>query len=408
MSSFDAQIEKAIQDGIIPGVVLLAKDKSGKLSYSKALGHASLNPQSPQPMTTNTVFTLASMTKLLTTVSVLQLVDRGLISLESDVCPHLPALAKQPILTGFSSSGEPITKPRTKPILLRHLLTHSSGLGYGFLDPLLARYAELKTGVPPRVGAPGPTTVESRFDLPLLFEPGEGWTYGCGLDWCGLLLRTLTGQNLEEYLATHVFPAVGVTPGRITFFPEQHRQTLQDMAMMTSRNEQTGRVEHAPLPTPEGDRDCFGGEAAVADLSEYLKVMESLLNDDGKLLTPQTAARYMFTGQLKEQAAKQALLDGVKNNPGWIVGWVPDTGEYDFSCGGLLVTGDKLLATGGGQGRHKGFLMWSGVFNLNWWIDREAGICGIFGTQVLQPADPLIRPLMKAFEEEIFARAAKL
>ncbi|KAK0613628.1 beta-lactamase [Immersiella caudata] len=389
----EATVEKAIADGILPGAVMLAKDKSGKLNYAKALGQSSLDLDAPAPMELDTVFTLMSMTKLLTAIAALQLVERGLIALDDDVAPHLPDLAAKPILTGFTPSGDPILVPRKRLITLRHLLTHSSGCGYAFFDPSLAKYLNPSGGPPP----PAPTTsVPDRFNYPLLFEPGTSWVYGSSLDWVGHLITKLTSLPLESYFQSHILSPLSLDPPAVTFYPEQFPTCK--LALMTARNPTTNRVSHSPLPPPNSNptRAPFGGEGLHATLPSYLTILYSLLQDDSRLLSPSTA-KELFKPQL-EPEAKKALLENVKN-PGWIVGWVPDTGEYDWSLGGLLVDG------GSHERRRDGFLFWAGVFNCNWFIDRAAGVCGIFGTQIANPADPLVRPLMKAFEEEVYAKA---
>ncbi|KAK0639439.1 beta-lactamase family protein [Cercophora newfieldiana] len=390
--TIESTVEKAIEDGVLPGAVLFAKDKSGKLNYSKALGQSSLDPSSPAPMELDTVFALASMTKLLTAIAALQLVDRGLITLDADLSPHLPELAAKLILTGFTPTGDPVTVPRTRPITLRHLLTHSSGCGYSFLSPTLAKYI----GTPPPV-APS-NSVPDRFDFPLLFEPGTSWEYGCSIDWAGHLVTVLTSTPLDAYITKHILAPLSIPAHSITFYPESHPSAcLPRLALMTARDPSTNRVSHSPLPPPASspDRCPLGGEGAYSSLQSYIVVLDSLLRDDGVLLSP-TVSKTLFTPQL-EPGAKKALLENVKN-PFWIVGWVPDTGEYDWSTGGLLVDG------GSHAWRKEGFLFWAGVFNLNWFIDRTAGVCGIFGTQISNPADPLVRPLMKAFEEEVYAK----
>lgn len=128
-------------------------------------------------MEKDTVFVMASMTKLITTIAALQLVERGLVALDQDVSPQLPVLAAQPILAGFGDDGVPVLKTREKPITLRQLLTHSFGGVYGFLSSNIARYRH-HLGID---GARG-TTVDELFAMPLLYEPGESWTYGGGLD----------------------------------------------------------------------------------------------------------------------------------------------------------------------------------------------------------------------------------
>jgi len=371
--TIESTIEKAIVDGVLPGAVMFAKDKSGtpptplsspsipltspgKLNYAKSLGQSSLDPSSPAPMALDTVFTLASMTKLLTAIAALQLVDRDLIRLDDDLAPFLPDLASKPILSGFTPSGAPILTERTRFLTLRHLLTHSSGCGYHFLSPTLSTYL-FPPGSPP---SPPPTTsVPSRFDYPLLFEPGTSWAYGSSLDWVGQLITTLTSLPLEDYLHSHILAPLGLLPSSITFFPERSHSCTAKLAQMTARPSGSSPVVHSPLPPPQSDptRQAFGGEGGYASLQAYLEILHSLLVDDGRLLSSETAGE-LFRPQL-EEGAKRALLENVKN-PEWIVGWVPDTGEYDWSLGGLLVDGDSH------GHRRGGFLFWAGVFNLNW------------------------------------------
>ncbi|GAB1312887.1 Beta-lactamase [Madurella fahalii] len=396
---FEARIQKAIDDGDIPGAVLLARDKSGKLNYTLALG--AINPASP--LTPSSTFVLASMTKLLTCIAVLQLVERGLITLDSDITPHLPTLAAQPILSGFDpTTGSPILTPRTKPLLVRHLLSHSSGAGYPFLSPALTQYfSATNKAIPLPLSPSAPKTVEARFDYPLLFEPGTSWAYGSGIDWAGRLVEAVTGRDLEAYLEGEVFDKVGVARGGITFHPGRHAATaLARLAGMAARDAATGKLAPSEMqPDLSSDKAAFGGEGAYASLEEYMKVLHSILCDDGRLLRPETA-RWLFEGLLaRDPEAKEALRENMRH-PEWVVGWVPtDTnGEYDWSAGGLLVDGDSH------PHRKKGFLQWGGVFNLSWFIDRTAGVCGIFGTQIRQPADPAVNPLFKAFEEEIYSQ----
>ncbi|KXX77969.1 Acyltransferase LovD [Madurella mycetomatis] len=396
---FEARIQKAIDDGDIPGAVLLARDKSGKIDYTLSLG--AINPSSP--LTPSSTFVLASMTKLLTCIAVLQLVERNLITLDSDVAPHLPALAAQPVISGFdAATGSPILTPRSKPILLRHLLSHSSGAGYVFLTPTLNEYfAATKKPMPIPSSPSSPGTVEARFDYPLVFEPGTSWAYGSGIDWAGRVVEVLTGTDLDTYLQAHVLDKVGVPPGGITFYPGRYPSTaLARLAGMAERDAETGKLRPSEMnPNLSSGRAAFGGEGAYASLEEYMKVLYSILLDDGKLLQPETA-QLLFEGLLARDPEAKKALQANMEHPDWVVGWVPtDTnGEYDWSAGGLLVDGDSH------PHRKRGFLQWGGMFNLSWFIDRTAGVCSIFGTQIRQPADPAVNPLLKAFEEEIYSK----
>lgn len=312
-------------------------------------------------MTPNTVFALASMTKLITTIALLQLVERGQLGLDEDITPYVPVLAHQPVLSPSSSStDDPSTTPRKSPITLRHLLTHTSGIGYPFLNPTLA---EAKTRVTGSSDPIAGRTVADRYGLPLLFEPGTQWEYGAGLDWAGAVLQAVSGVDLETWTRRHVLAPLGLPEGSMTFFPAQIPGLVDSsrFADISIRDPSTGRVRH---PGGRGEKrylavdDAFGGEGMYADLTAYSEVLRSLLLDDGRLLSKGMAAK-MFVPSLPTPEAKASLLDKLET-PEWIVGVVPRTGEYDWGLGGLLVDGDSHPY------RRRGALFWSGMFNLIW------------------------------------------
>jgi CubicO group peptidase (beta-lactamase class C family) len=300
-------------------------------------------------MRLDTIFAIASMTKLLTAIAVLQLVERGKLTLETDIAIYLPELAEQPVLAEGSSAPS----PRAKPITVRHLLTHTSGFGYANLAPRLDEWFRA-TGLNPDAGS----TVAARFGHPLVFEPGTSWTYGAGIDWAGKLVEAVSGLDLDSYLRANVFEPLGMAPGSITFFPSRFEADgIQErMAGINHRDEWTGRVDHAGYW--EETDEAFGGEGAFADLTAYFQVLESLLWDDERLLGTATAA-LLFQGLIQEPEAKAALNESTRDGS-WIVGYVPNTGEYDWSAGGLLVDGDSHAW------RKKGMVMWSGRFNSFW------------------------------------------
>ncbi|OCT44650.1 beta-lactamase family protein [Cladophialophora carrionii] len=393
--SLDVKLAQAVQDGVIPGAVLLAASSSGHVNYANVVGRRSLRVGVEDPLRLDTVFTLASMTKLLTTLCVLQLFERGALGLDADVSQHVPVLARQPILTGFSQDdGSPLLEERRCPITMRHLLTHSSGAGYHFMDTRLKRYVEYT-----RRGNPA-AIVDDLFDLPLLHQPGAGWTYGSGITWAGKVVEKLTGQSLGAYMDSNIFKPLGIT--RIAFFlrdgpcfPATH---VSDMAI---RDAATGALAPGPpgLPFLPPLEECFGGEGAYGSLTDYFKVLRSLLLDDEKLLRKETT-RLMFEPQLPTQAARDGLRAAFED-PSWAVGDFSGPRELDSAYGGLLVVGDAHPF------RMRGHLSWSGAANLYWFIDRGAGVCGLWGTQVLPPADTAVEQLIGAFEKHVYNMATE-
>ncbi|KAK4216288.1 acyltransferase LovD [Rhypophila decipiens] len=407
-STFEAALEKAIADGVLPGAVVAARDKSGKISYLKSFGQRSLTPGAESPMTVDTIFPLASMTKLITSVCAAQLIDRGLVTPETEVSSHLPVLASLPILQSLTPEGTESSTPRSKPILLRHLLTHSSGLAYPFLHPLLSSRADALTaaGNPPPVGP----SVAERHSHPLVFEPGSSWTYGSGIDWAGHLVEVLTGQDLESYLQQHILTPLGLsdTPKVMTFWPEHFtpEQEARKMQFTVRSPEHDNKVIPLEGPPPlynlDPKRSIYGGEAGYASMTAYIEILYSLLMDDQKLLSSETAS--LFFKPMLDPDAKKGLLENLKD-PSWIVGHLPVTGEYDHSLGGVVVDGPAQTQERKTQRRKNGFLLWGGMFNLAWFIDREAGVTACFATSVVNPADPDIEKLFVALEETVYAEA---
>ncbi|KAK4146415.1 beta-lactamase/transpeptidase-like protein [Dichotomopilus funicola] len=399
---FEARVKKAVDDGYLPGVTMLVKDKSGKIDYDFSYGPTSLKPDAP-PITTNTMLTMASLTKLITACCILKMVEGNILDINEDITKYVETLAKQPVLQGFDDEGQPILVKRETPFTLRHLLTHTAGTGYILKEEPLAKWAKA-TGRPlpvPLRHSPlsGGMSVDSRWGYPILFEPGTGWVYGSAMDWAGRLIEKLTGTFFDDYMHEHVLEPVGVPRGAITFHPGRFDQPTYDiMAEFGQRSTPEGTLEPA-YTEYDNDNEAFGGEGLFGGMGSYMKVLHSLLMDDGKILKPKTA-KLLFT-PLMTPVEKAALNEDMKH-PEWAVGWIPpsDTGvEYDWGAGGLLSVGGEGL-----KHRKKGFLMWGGAWNAAWFIDREAGVCAVFGTQIIPPGDAFTRQIVKEFEEAIYSQ----
>lgn len=365
MSTFEEQAAKVVESGSLPGLVVVAKDKDGehltleqliitsiltlgegKLNYSKAFSR-----NGGTPYQEDSVLALASMTKLVTSVAAMQLVERGLITLDEDVSPLLPSLAKLEILTGFADDGTPITHKRKNPITLRRLLTHSAGVGYPFSDPRLIQYIEWKKP------SPDAGTVDEVFDLPLVYEPGEGYLYSSAIDRVGQLIEKVTGQNLEEYMKKNIWEPLGMNS--TTFFPREHPEIQARQVPMGFRDEATGVVAETGEQAwfEKGLKEPFGGQGLYSTMTDYTKLLHSLLVDDEKVLKKETAALF-FQPQLSP-ASKASLLK-LMTGPEWLIGKFPETNEYDWGLGGILIDGDKH------DFRRKNTMIWSGASNCFW------------------------------------------
>src|SRR3984957_14554759 len=171
-AGIDGLLERAVSSGALPGVVAMVGDREGTL-YQGVYGR--LSPESDEPARPDTMFWIASMTKAVVSVAVLQLIERGELELEQPVVDILPAFGELAILDGFDGDV-PRLHAATRPVTLRHLLTHTSGCGYWFDNPDVLRYHRV-TGVPdPMSGS------AEMLRVPRLFEAGARWGEGRGGD----------------------------------------------------------------------------------------------------------------------------------------------------------------------------------------------------------------------------------
>src|SRR5262245_49303067 len=193
-----AAVDKALADAVargdIPGVVAMATDRRGTV-YQGAFGVAEVGMG--RPMTVDTVFRIASMTKPVTSLAVMQLVEQGRLRLDDPAEKYAPQLANLQVFDTFDAKTGAYTLRRAKNApTVRHLLTHTAGLGYNFTSPIVRDFI-------PRAG-------ETYSAGPLLFEPGEQWLYSTGIDWAGRIVETLSGKSLEIYFRGHMLDELGV------------------------------------------------------------------------------------------------------------------------------------------------------------------------------------------------------
>lgn len=371
-ASLESAYERAVQDGVFPGAVAFARNKNGKpqshynkytssdmhktgtLDYAKSFGKSSLAEGSSKPMKLDAVFAIASCTKLITSTAVLQIVERGLINLDDDVSDIIPALGKQQVITGLDSAGQPVLRKRQNAITLRNLLTHSAGTSYPTANPGVDAWRKsqgLDAG-----GSGG--TVEERYGHALAYEPGTSWEYGTAIDWAGQVVEKLTGQSLEDHFRKHIFEPLGIED--ITFWIDKHPDVKARLAKMTIRPAPDDKVVdyNGPLFT-DGLEECFGGQGAYADLGHYFEILYSILVDDEKLLKKETTAQ-MFKPQLSSDGSRKVLNTEMGKGGKLFIGEMPDSKDYEWGLGALLIGNDIP------GWRKKGRLIWSGMPNIYW------------------------------------------
>lgn len=391
-------LRAAIETGKINGAVICATDTNGHFVYNKALGARTLLSGEKVPQKLDDVLFLASGTKLITTIAALQCVEKGLLSLIGDLSSLAPALAAKQVITGFSDNGEtPLLEPANRAITLEMLLTHSSGTAYDFTTPDLVKWRQKFDSA----GDNSPRPVEEAFRYPLSFQPGSSWMYGVGLDWAGKVVERVTGKTLGDHVRQSICDPLGITDAQ--FYPVTRadlRSRLVDLnpqdpnafgrAVVGGSSDVNGRAQ--------GD---FGGHGMFMPAVDYIKILHSLLANDGKLLKP-TTVDDMFQDHLGQESntAYQAALAGPMG-PFFRVG-IDLATKTSFGLGGVLT----LQSIDGWYG--EGTLTWGGGLSLAWFIDRKNSLCGICA---IQPALPdfhgeVLENLKQMFRRDIYRKHA--
>ncbi|WP_158178637.1 serine hydrolase domain-containing protein [Pseudomonas viridiflava] len=328
---------------IVGGVLLVAQ--GGVLRYVSARGWA--DRERRVSVTRDTRFRLASLTKLLTSVAVLQLCEQGILSLDAPVTDWLPAFRPR-----LGDGREPV-------ITLRHLLSHSSGLGYGFEQPPGNAYA--LAGVSDGLDLVAFDLQENLTrlaKLPLLFEPGTAWGYSLATDVLGAVIEQGTGRGLSQVIDEQVARPLGIAS--TSFRQDQGRlaRAYKDGADAPERigdgdvlvlESGTARVSSGRVYDAQAYESGGAGMLGTAD--DYLKLLECLRLDGAPLLNS------VSTAALLSNAIGKVTLKG--RGAGWTFGLGP------------VILADPLAA---GQRQGAGTWSWCGVYGSHYWVDPVSEI----------------------------------
>jgi CubicO group peptidase (beta-lactamase class C family) len=381
-STIDGLLRQAASDGAVPGVIAVAGNADGVI-YEGAFG-ARRVPDG-EPVELGTMMWLASMTKAPVSVAALQLIEAGAIELEQPVGDILPAFAALPVLDGFDGDT-PRLRPPARPATIRHLMTHTSGAGYFFLNEDLKRYYEL-------MGIPTPATgaLASLTQAPLVADPGTRWEYGLSSDWLGQVIEAVTGSDLAAYCAEHVFGPLGMTD--TTFTPSAAQL---DRMMDLHARLPDGSLVPSPIGFSEGE--YFSGGAGLRGTApDYLRFMRALLRggelDGDRVLAPESVD-LMFTDHLDGAAIPAMMRSTVPELTNDVPAWPIRQG---WGLGLHLVLEDMEGMRRAGTGD------WAGLTNSYFWIDRASGVVAALCSQVLPFFDEGVVSTAFAFEREVYA-----
>tara|TARA_B100001179_G_C18597010_1_gene407803 strand:+ start:865 stop:2034 length:1170 start_codon:yes stop_codon:yes gene_type:complete len=380
--AIDDAIGGAVDKGAIPGAVAAVVDLKGLRSI-RSYGVRSVCDT--DPMTDDTVFQIASMTKPIAGTACLQAVERGLLALDQPAGEIIPELAELRILEGFDESG-PILRSPQNPVTLRNLLTHTSGFTYEVWNANTAAWLEHTGG--PGVGSGKLASLER----PLSFEPGERWEYGIGIDWAGQLLERVSGIGLGEWMRSEIFEPLEMSD--TAYHCRADMENRRADPHILDGDQWKALPPQVPKTPPEFDS---GGGGLYSTTADYARFIQMLLGGGElfgqHLISDETFAMMSSNnmGQLRVppvESFNQVLSADFEFMPG-----VPKSWGLTFQINEESVAG----------GRHAGSMSWAGLYNTHFWVDPISGFGALLMTQTLPFMIPQVSKLLEEFEQAVYA-----
>jgi len=382
-----AQIDQVLRQKCeakeIPGVVAMAATGS-EVIYEGAFGKRDLGKD--DPMTADSVFWIASMTKAITTAAGMQLVEQGKLSLDEPIGKLLPDLASPQVLEGFDANGEPKLRAAKKPITLRQLMTHTAGFAYDMWNGDVGKYLE-KTGTPGIISC-----LDAALKTPVMTDPGTRWEYGTNIDFVGKAVEAVSGKKLDVYLRENMFAPLGMndTGFKIT---DSMRQRLVGMHARGP----DGALGPMPFELEQAPEFHMGGGGLYGTAADYIKFTQMILNNGrgngNQVLKPETVAQMGQNniGELTMGKMTTALP--------------PYTNDVDLYPDIVKKWGLSFMINTAKtpEGRSAGSLAWAGLANTYFWIDPARNVSGVILMQLLPFADAKALEAFAGFESGVYA-----
>jgi methyl acetate hydrolase len=382
-TSIDQVLQNAVARGDVPGVVALAAGDEGPI-YEGAAGLRSADAD--DPITADTMLRIASMTKMVTTVAALQLVEQGKLDLDAPVDTYRPEFAQLQVLEGFDGDT-PRLRPPVGRATVRHLVTHTSGLAYWFFNADIDRYEQV-TGVPNIL--PGS---DDAFTAPLVADPGATYEYGINTDWLGKVIEAVSGQSLADYFDEHITGPLGMTNTTRRMSAEQRANSAPVHMRGEDGTWTATAIDWAQEPDFWG-----GGHFLYSTPRDYLRFQRMLLGGgtfEGVQILEGSTVDDAFRNHIgdlyfppSQPTAHPELSAQVDLGPGLKWGL------------GLLLNEEQAP---GMRAPFSG--AWAGLFNTHFWVDPKSRVTGSIFSQCLPFADPPALQMYADFERALYASA---
>lgn len=373
-------LEAFVDSGRVPGIYAVIA-RHGRLGYEQSFGWIDLERR--EPMRRDAIFHIYSMTKPVTAVGILKLVEQGRLSLDDPVSKYIPAFASVKVFAGGSAEA-PVLRDPASPITVRQLLNHTSGLAYGLTrGPVDTIFTRAKLYDASR-------TLEQFADsvatIPLLFDPGTRWSYSSGLDIAGRVIEVASGQTLDRFLEEQIFRPLGMRDTGFRIRPDMRGRLVTVYQRGPDGRLQPLRNDGLLLMFEPDARFLWGSGGLLSTPDDYLRFAQMLLNGGTfggvRILRPETVA-------LMTHNTLPPEMTPLSGSP------MPDDG-YGFGLG-VAVLVDSTLAKRPGP---NGIFRWSGYLGSYFWVDPVNDLIAMVWTQ-LSPGSAV--PLEATFQRLVYS-----
>jgi methyl acetate hydrolase len=370
-------LSAAVERHDTPGAVGLVVDRN-RVLFEGAAGK--LDVAKDAPLATDAIFNIASMTKPVTSVAVMMLVEQGKVGLDDPVSKYLSGFDKLQVITKFNETdGTYETRPAQRVMTVRHLMTHTSGIGYGFSSPILARLQQ------------GNNKLE--WELPLLHEPGEKWTYGASTRVLGLIVEKVTGETLEAYYQKHILHPLGMVDTSYAVPADKQSRLIHVYA------HEDGTFQERPgQPAPTTPTPPFRGDGGLYSTAhDYGLFMRMLLNG-GRLGKVRILSEHSVQLMADNQIGPVFVARQPVGIPAFTKPFPLGAGRDKFGLGFQIAAPSPDTT----KYRRAGSLSWAGLFNTEFWVDPHNGIAGVLLMQYLPFYDDAAIRTLREFEAETY------
>jgi CubicO group peptidase (beta-lactamase class C family) len=372
LSRINAAMQRCVDEGGYAGILTMVA-RRGQIAHLDCFGM--MDAEAGKPMQPDAIFRIYSMSKPVTSVAVMMLYEEGHFQLNTPVSEFIPGFKDTQVFVQETESGMELADPEQE-MTIHHLLTHTSGLSYGFHEdtPIDALYREARQEI--GGDATLEKVVETLSTLPLVFQPGQGWRYSFSTDVLGYVVQVISGQPFDGFLQQRIFEPLGMVDTGFYAPPEK----IDRLAALYEMSDE-GELKLLKTPATEyADPPAFlsGGGGLVSTAHDYVRFAQMLLNGgelDGVCLLGRKTVELMAANHLPDPLLPFAVSPGD-----------PALG-YGFGLGWKVMLDPARAGILGSRGMYG----WGGAASTEFWVDPQEEVIGLIMAQ-LMPYRPLVEP----------------